>query len=373
MADTLDRLRLARSESVGPITYRRLLERFEDAPAALHALPDLARAGGRAEPLRIATRDEVAREAEALAKLGGRFLYVGDPDYPPLLAELADAPPVIAVLGPPALLAASALGMVGARNASANGLRFTENLAAELAVPHVIVSGLARGIDSAAHKGAMAAGRTVAVIAGGLDVPYPPENAALQAAIAKTGAVVAEAPLGTAPLARHLPKRNRIIAGLVRGLVVIEAAARSGSLLTARLALEAGREIFAVPGSPMDPRAAGANGLIKQGAHLIETAADVLDNLPVRPGHGFRPSGMGEPPRLWGAPGAEAGELSRARRLVPPLIGPEPVAVDEIARRCQLTQGTVWAVLLELELAGQVYSLQGNRVARYAERAAEDF
>jgi DNA processing protein len=367
MADPLARLRLARSEGVGPITYRRLLDRFADAESALGALPELARAGGRSETLRIATRDEAQAEAAALARLGGRFLYVGDADYPPLLAELADAPPVIAVLGAPALLGASALGMVGARNASANGLRFTENLAAALAAAHVIVSGLARGIDSAAHKGAMAAGRTVAVIAGGLDVPYPPENAALQAAIAQSGAVVAEAPLGTAPLARHFPKRNRIIAGLVRGLVVIEAAARSGSLLTARLALEAGREIFAVPGSPMDPRAAGANGLIKQGAHLTENAADVLDNLPVRPGHGFRPSGFGEPAALWGAGDASAGELTRARRLIPPLVGPEPVTVDEIARRCQLTQGTVWAVLLELELAGRVYSLTGNRVARIAE------
>jgi DNA processing protein len=271
------------------------------------------------------------------------------------------------------LLSASAVGMVGARNASANGLRFTEGLAAELAAAHVIVSGLARGIDSAAHQGAMAAGCTVAVIAGGLDVPYPPENAALQAAIAKNGAVVAEAPLGTAPIARHFPKRNRIIAGLVRGLVVVEAAARSGSLLTARLANEAGREIFAVPGSPMDPRAAGANGLIKQGAHLTENAADVLDNLPVRPGQGYRAAGFGEPDPLWAPPGADAAELAAARRLVPPLVGPEPVAVDEIARRCQLTQGAVWAVLLELELAGQVYSLTGNRVALYGERAAEDF
>jgi DNA processing protein len=367
LADDLDRLRLARSEGVGPITYRRLLERFSDVTAAIDALPALARAGGRAASPRIPPRDEVAREAEALARLGGRFLYLGGAEYPPLLAELADAPPVIAVLGPASLLTKSAIGMVGARNASANGLHLTETLATALAAQHVIVSGLARGIDSAAHAGAMVTGQTVAVIAGGLDRPYPPENAALQAAIAQNGVVVAEAPLGTAPIARHFPKRNRIIAGLVRGLVVIEAAARSGSLLTARLANEAGREIFAVPGSPLDPRAAGANGLIKQGAHLIESAADVFDNLPTGLFAATRRYGYSEEGALWEEAATTTSDLDRARRLVPSLIGADPVAVDEIARRCQLTHGTVSAVLLELELGGQVYSLTGNRVARVAD------
>ena len=261
----------------------------------------------------------------------------------------------------------------GARNASSNGMRMAETLAAELAVRHPIVSGLARGIDAAAHTGAMRSGRTVAVIAGGLDVPYPPENAVLQARIAANGAVVAEAPLGTAPQGRHFPKRNRIIAGLVLGLVVVEAAARSGSLLTARLANEAGRELFGVPGSPLDPRSAGANDLIRQGAHLTETAADVLANLPSHPGAQglardplFRRPGPGfaEPPAPWSEPRADAATMARARREIPPLLGADPVAVDEIARRCQLSNAAVLAVLLEIELAGRVETLPGNRVVR---------
>jgi DNA processing protein len=226
------------------------------------------------------------------------------------------------------------------------------------------------------HTGALRTGKTIAVIAGGLDLPYPPENEKLQRLIAEQGAVVAEAPLGTAPIARHFPKRNRIIAGLVLGLVVIEAAARSGSLLTARMALEAGRELFGVPGSPLDPRSKGANDLIRQGAHLTETAADVLANLPDHPArqglardpmfqHGL--PGFAEPAFAWADPAEGARELTRARREIPALIGTDPVGVDEIARRCQLSGAAVMAVLLELELAGRVETLAGNRVARPAD------
>ncbi|HTJ90351.1 MAG TPA: DNA-processing protein DprA [Acidocella sp.] len=374
-----DRLRLIRTESVGPVTYRRLMARFATPKEALAALPELARAGGRATPPVIPPAAKVEAELRAVQRMGGQILFLGGPGYPPLLAQLLDAPPAISVLGAPENLSARAVGIVGARNASANGMRFAEILGAELAATLAVVSGLARGIDAAAHTGAMRAGKTIAVIAGGLDQPYPPEHAALQARIAEQGAVVTEAPLGTAPVARHFPKRNRIIAGLVLGLVVIEAAARSGSLLTARLALEAGRELFGVPGSPLDPRSAGANDLIRQGAHLTEAAADVLANLPDVPGRvGLSrdpmfqrgtPSGFAEsslPLRMEDEKADEA-ELARGRRAILDMIGAEPVGVDEIARRCQLSLSAITAVLLELELAGRVETLAGNRVARHVD------
>ena len=311
-ADAIDRLRLARTEGVGPVAYRRLLARYGSAAAALDALPGLARAGGRPSPQAVPSPDDAMRELRGFAKLGARMLFAGEPDYPPLLALLDDAPAAIAVLGDPALLANRAIALVGGRNASANGQRMAENLAAELARSLVVVSGLARGIDAAAHAGAMQTGRTIAAVAGGLDMPYPPEHADLQRRIAESGAVVTEAPLGTAPQARHFPRRNRIIAGLALGVVVIEAALRSGSLITARLAQEAGRELFAVPGSPLDPRSRGANDLIRQGAHLTETAQDVLDNLPDHPsreGLARDPlfaqdtaPGLAEPLESWGNP-----------------------------------------------------------------------
>jgi DNA processing protein len=373
--DGLDRLRLARTEGVGPLTYRRLLRRFPDPVEAIAALPELARAGGRRAPLRIPTRAEARREADAVAAAGGRMLVLDGPGYPPFLALLEDPPPVIAVLGQPDALTARAVALVGARNASANGMKLAAGLAEELARSGlVIVSGLARGIDTAAHRGAMRGGRTVACIAGGLDKPYPRENAALQAEIAEQGgAVVAEAPLGTAPQSRHFPKRNRVIAGLALGVVVVEAAPRSGSLITARLAHEAARELFAAPGSPLDPRCRGSNDLIRQGAHLTESAADVLANLPEHPrsrGLGrdplFRsllPEAAAEPAATPLAPPESASELAQARRQVVELLGASPLAVDDLMRHCQFSPAAVMAVLLELELAGRVETLPGNRVA----------
>jgi DNA processing protein len=357
---SLGLLRLARTESVGPVTYRRLLARFSGPEDALDALPALAKSGGRATPPRIPSLAETEREYETVSRLGGVFLFLDQPGYPEYLAELPDAPPAIAVLGDAALLSSRSVGIVGARNASANGMRLAAHLAAEIAPHLTVVSGLARGIDTAAHEGALRGGRTIAVIAGGLDVPYTPENADLQRRIVENGAVVAEAPLGTAPIGRHFPKRNRIIAGLALGLVIIEAAPRSGSLLTARLAVEAGREIFAVPGSPLDPRARGGNDLLRQGAHLTETAEDVLTNLPVRR---TPPPGFAEPPPpLWEDDRAPEEELLRARREIPTLLGPEPVGVDEIARRCQLSITSIRAVILELELAGRAECLAGDKV-----------
>ncbi len=353
----IDRLRLLRTDGVGPITWRRLLRRYGRADAAIAALPGLAAAGGRAAPPKVPGRDAAERELEQVARLGGRMLFLDTPGYPALLAETEDAPPALIVLGDPAALDAPAVALVGSRNASVNGRRIAETLAEALAgAGLVVVSGLARGIDAAAHEGALRSGRTVACVAGGVDMPYPPEHAALQARIAAQGAVVTEAPLGTAPQARHFPRRNRVIAGLTLGVVVVEAAPRSGSLITARLAQEANREVFAVPGSPLDPRCRGANNLIRQGAFLVEEAADVLDNLPAAPRRR-----LAEPAPDWPEPPPP--ELAAARVALPDLLGPAPTSVDDLLRRCQLSAATVMSALLELELAGRVEVLPGNRWA----------
>ncbi|MFC7477553.1 DNA-processing protein DprA [Dankookia sp. GCM10030260] len=364
-AEALARLRLARTDGIGPLTFRRLLERHGNAGAALTALPRLA--ARRGTPFALHPEAEARRELEALHRLGGRLLFAGLAPYPPLLEMQEDAPPVLALLGDPAALAPRAVALVGARNASAAGRRIAEDLAESLAAAGLtVVSGLARGIDAAAHLGALRRGRTIACVAGGLDQPYPPDHARLQARIAaEGGAVLAEAPLGIAPLARHFPRRNRIVAALSLGVVVIEAALRSGSLITARMALEAGRELFAVPGSPLDPRARGSNDLIRQGAHLVESAEDVLPHLPeaphaaplfaarsawseaepVRPIVAASPEDSGIPPQVLD------------------LLGGSPIAVDEVMRRCHLSPSAIQAILLDLELAGRVELLPGNRVA----------
>jgi DNA processing protein len=370
----IDRLRLVRSEGVGPVTYRRLLDRFHSAGAALEALPRLARAGGRASPPLIPSVEDTRRELNRTRALGARVIFLGTPDYPPLLAMLDDAPPCLAVMGDLGLLSARAVAVVGGRNASANGQRVAEALSGDLARHLVVVSGLARGIDAAAHEGALRTGRTVAVIAGGLDVPYPPENAPLQRRIAEAGAVVSEAPPGTVPQARHFPRRNRIIAGLSLGVVVVEAAPRSGSLITARIAQDAGREVFAVPGSPLDPRARGGNDLIRQGAILTESADDVLANLPgLPPGLPVEPTlglGFAEPPPAWHEPEDRPADLDKARQDVLALLAPTPTKVDDLVRRCQFSSSAVMAVLLELELAGRIEALPGCRIALLSDTAS---
>ncbi|CAA9280783.1 MAG: Rossmann fold nucleotide-binding protein Smf possibly involved in DNA uptake [uncultured Acetobacteraceae bacterium] len=361
-ADAAARLRLARTDGVGPQTFRRLLERFGSAAAALEEMPRYGQGRLRAPP-----EAEAWREMEAVAALGGRFIFLGTPGYPPLLDTLTDPPPVLALLGDPAVLGPRAVAVVGARNASAAGRRIAGDLAEALAGHGlVVVSGMARGIDAAAHLGAMRTGRTVAVVAGGLDQPYPPENTALQARIAaEGGAVLAEAPLGTAPIARHFPRRNRIVAGLVLGVVLVEAAVRSGSLITARLGLEAGREIFAVPGSPLDARCRGSNDLIRQGAHLTEGLEDVLAHLPqapeAEPSFRYRPS-PGRMPAT-ANPGAAAHPPTGDEAQVIDLLGASPISVDDVLRRCHLSTPVVQAILLDLELTGRVEMLPGNRVA----------
>jgi DNA processing protein len=355
--ERIDRLRLIRSDSIGPVTYRQLLARFGSACAALAAIPDLAaRGGGR--PPRLADRAAILREMEQVARIGAHYLFMGEASYPSLLAEVDSAPPVLIVKGEPALLARQSVAMVGARNASAAGCRFARGLAHKLGEEGtIIVSGLARGIDSAAHDGSIETG-TIAVVAGGIDIFYPPENEARQRAIGERGLVLAEQPPGTEPHARHFPSRNRIIAGLSLGTVVVEAAPRSGSLITARLAADFGREVMAVPGSPLDPRAQGCNLLIRDGASLVQTAEDVLEAIsPLRAIPLREPGGDYQPVPT------PAEVTEDERQALGSLLGRTPVAVDELLRQSGLAAAAVHTSLLELELAGRLERHAGGRVS----------
>ena len=354
--DQIDRLRLIRSDQIGPITYFQLLARFGSAQAALEAIPELAaRGGGR--PPRIARADEIAREIERVERLGARYLFAGEDGYPALLGQIETAPPVLIACGDFGLLDRTVIAMVGARNASAAACRFARQLARELGLSGAaIVSGLARGVDTAAHDGSIETG-TIAVIAGGIDIFSPPENEARQRAIAERGLLLAEQPPGTEPRARHFPWRNRIIAGIAIGTVVVEAAPKSGSLITARQAADFGREVMAVPGSPLDPRAQGCNLLIRDGATLIQNAEDVLEAI--RPLH---PGLLREPAGRYDVPG-ETDVDDTARRLVEELLGPTPVGVDEIVRQSGLSVAIVQTVLLELELGGRLERHAGGRAS----------
>ncbi len=379
--ESLARLRLARTDGVGPLTFRRLLERFGDARAALDGLPAWSARGGT--PLRPPEPGDARREHDAVRAVGGGFAHWGEPGYPDLLALLDDAPPMLTLLGDPALLDARQVAVVGARNASAGGRRVAEELAEGLAAAGIAVcSGMARGVDAAAHVGALLAkggARTVAVLPGGLDVAYPPENAALQSRVASEGLLVAEAPFGTAPLARHFPRRNRVVAGLSLGVAVVEAALRSGTLITARLAIEAGREVWAVPGSPLDPRCAGSNDLLRQGAILCERAEDVLDTLPAAPhalpprraSSGPRPAPAPRPPASRDADGPSPAVDDAMQVLA--LVGFSPVPVDEVIRRCHLSASAAQAALFDLELSGRVEMLPGNRIIRSVVAGREGF
>ena len=357
MADPREaRLRLLRSANIGPITWRQLTLRFGSAEAAIEALPMLAARGGGRAPA-IADTGAVRREIAAVERLGARYLFVDDADYPPLLAELENAPPALIVRGDLALMQRSCVAMVGARNASAAACRFARQLALGLGEAGVtVVSGLARGIDTAAHIGSIGNG-TVGVIASGIDLAFPPENAELQERVATEGLLVAEQPPGTEPLARFFPSRNRIIAGLALGTVVVEAAPRSGSLITARIAAEAGRDVMAVPGSPLDPRAQGCNLLIREGAVLIQSVEDVLEQI--RP---IDPRAVRSPVnRFEGSASQNASERERATMI--DLLGSVPVSIDEIVRQSGMPPAIVQTVLLELELAGRLERHAGGRVS----------
>ena len=361
-AERCDWLRLWRSQNVGPSTFFNLMRHFGSAAAALEAVPGMSVRGGRARAIKVASPAMAEREIEALEALGGRLIGWGEPDYPRPLAAIADPPPLIQVRGNVHLLCRPCLAIVGARNASAAGRRFARDIAAEIGrAGFVIVSGMARGIDTAAHQGGLETG-TIAAVAGGVDVIYPEENTALYGDIHARGACLSEHPPGTRPTARHFPPRNRLISGLSLGVLVVEAAPRSGSLITARMALEQGREVFAVPGSPLDPRYRGTNGLIRQGAVLTESAGDILDALA-----GMTSTPLAEPgTEDFGAAIARApaeDELARARGTVCEMLGPVPVTVDELLRECQMSAPVVLTILLELELAGRLERHPGGRVS----------
>ena len=358
-AERRDWLRLARSQNVGPVTFAALIGRFHSAAAALDELPRLARRGG-ASDLRIPSKEEAERELDATARLGGRIIACVEPDFPAGLAAL-DAPlPVISVLGDCNVLSREMIAVVGARNASALGRKFAGQLAAGLGhAGLVVVSGLARRIDTAAHEGALATG-TIAVLAGGIDDIYPPENARLYEHIKEKGAIVSEMPVGQKPQAQHFPRRNRIISGLSRGVVVVEAAEGSGSLITARFALEQGREVFAVPGSPLDPRAKGTNHLLREGAALVESAEDVLDAL--RPLLGGPSRESLEDPLVRNEPAQKYAPDEGLRHAVLELLGTVPVSVDEIIRQSGAPAAAVVSVILELELAGRVHRETGGGI-----------
>jgi DNA processing protein len=357
-----DWLRLARTQNVGPVTFAALVARFGSASAALDAVPRLAKHGGAAN-FRIPSITDAEEEFDALAKCNGSFIASCEESFPPGLAATDPPPPILAVLGNPALLSRETVAIVGARNASALGRKLATNLAAELGRAGLtIVSGMARGIDAAAHGAALSSG-TCAVLAGGVDVVYPPEHRSLYDSIRAEGAVVSEMPMGECPQARHFPRRNRIISGMSRGVVVVEAAENSGSLITATYALEQGREVFAVPGSPLDPRARGTNRLIRQGATLTESAEDVLEVLRPMLRNAFR-----EPETsalLPSEPNLEPAtcETENLQRAILELLGPSPITVDDLIRQCGVPAAVVLTTLLELELAGRAQRQAGNRVS----------
>lgn len=358
-AERFNRLRLIRSANIGPVSYMQLLGRFGSAGAALDALPDLARRGGGRLP-KIAEKAAIEAEITSVKRLGAAYLFLGEAPYPAALAELTNAPPVLSYRGNLELFQRPMVSIVGARNASAAACRFARQLALDLAREGVtVVSGLARGIDTAAHIGAINDG-TVAVIASGIDIAFPSENIELQEKIARDQLLIAEQPPGTEPLARHFPYRNRIIAGLSSGTVVVEAAPRSGSLITARLAGEYGRDVMAVPGSPLDARARGCNGLIREGATLIQNAGDVLETirpLDLRVVRETRPLPM----TICTPVPQDADESDRTR--VTGLLSGSAVSVDELVRQSGVDVSLVQLILLELELAGRIERHAGGRVS----------
>ncbi len=355
-------LRLIRSDNVGPATFRDLINHFGSAEAAIEALPELSRRGGATRSVRIASRDEAMRELDAASRHGAVFIGIGEPDYPPALRQIDGAPPLIAVKGNLAALIKPSVGIVGSRNASISGAKFAAMIARDAGrAGYVVTSGLARGIDTAAHRASLDTG-TIAVLAGGLDQPYPPENLGLLNDITDgNGLSVSEMPFGWEPRARDFPRRNRLIAGISLGVVVVEAAERSGSLITARMAADFGRLVFAVPGSPLDPRCHGTNGLLKEGAIITTGPDDVLAALaPLSQLDLFSPPIVEEPTK-------DSSDMmppdEDARGIIVNALGPTPVEVDDIIRHTELPASTVYLILLELDLAGRLHRHSGGMVS----------
>jgi DNA processing protein len=393
-AQRYDWLRLARCDQVGPRTFVALVNRFGGAGAALAALPDLIARGTTRAGLKVATTADIDREIEAADRMGVRFVARGEPDYPPLLDTIDSAPPILAIRGDPAVFARPAVAIVGARNASAGGLVLAERLARGVAEGgYVVVSGLARGIDARAHTAVLETG-TIAVLPGGHDRPYPPEHAGLLDRLVERGAALSEMPFGWEPRGRDFPRRNRLVSGLALGTVVVEAARRSGSLITARFALEQGRDVFAVPGSPLDPRAEGPNDLLRDGAILCAGAEDILRSVTRRPppqgelvfeSHAAAdeplwdeldladvapvrapPRGMAEPDPPAAPPPAPltgASGRDRAAERIVALLGPAPVSIDDLSRAAQLPPADLRGLLVELELAGRLARHGGDLIS----------
>ena len=362
-ADPISVLRLIRTEGIGPMTFFHLLKFCGDVERAIEMAPTISARGGRKKALAVTSRAAAEREYAAILKFGAKIVLYGEETYPRLLQTIPDAPPLLMVLGHPHLWQpTNIVAMVGARNASANGCAFTRKLATELGnKQHLVVSGLARGIDTHAHTASLATG-TVAVIAGGIDTIYPPENEKLYRAIAEAGAVISEAPFGSQPIARSFPARNRIIAGMSAGTLVVEASLKSGSLITAQYALDYGRDVFAVPGSPMDPRAAGTNHLIREGALMVESAQDILGNLNP-PGSlplaEHSNGGFAEPP----ASVTDEAMLHEAREAVLLALSAAPTTMDDVLVATGLSAHYVMAACLELELAGRIMRHAGAKIS----------
>jgi DNA processing protein len=361
--EKLDWLQLIRTENIGPITFHNFIDYYGSADAALKALPQLAAKSKRKKPLKAAPRKDIEREYEALKKRGGDIVIATEDVYPLALGALEDAPPVLSYIGDVALFNKPTLGVVGSRNASHNGRKFTQSLATELGTQNqVIASGLARGIDTAAHIGALESG-TIAVVAGGVDIIYPPENTKLYEEICEKGLVVAESPLGMPPRARDFPRRNRIVSGLSQGVIVVEANMRSGSLITARLAAEQGRDVYAVPGHPMDPRAEGPNHLIREGAQLIRHADDIMEHVRDFSGTTLRDSALQKFDHLPMQDISHEQDTGDIKELLRDNLSHTPTKIDELVREFTLPVSAVQQALIEMELDGEIERLPGNRVS----------
>ncbi|MEM7666750.1 MAG: DNA-processing protein DprA [Pseudomonadota bacterium] len=364
-SEAFARIRLLRSPNIGPVSYRQLLARFGTAAQAIEALPDFASRGKRS--YRPVPTDKIEREIEGVRSSGARYLFHDQPDYPALLAELDSAPPIITCRGNLALASQPCVAMVGARNASAAAVKLARDFATELEIlGFAVVSGLARGIDGACHEGAFPC--TIGVIASGIDIAYPPQHSELQERIATEGLLIAEQPPGTEPRGRHFPSRNRIIAGLASGTLVVEAAPKSGSLITARLAGEAGREVMAIPGSPLDTRSLGCNQLIRDGAVLVqspEEVAELLEGFTGNPRSTFRVAEGGtdfDYEELRALEWGEAKEVDGGD-AIGRLLTKAPIAVDELIRQSGASSAAVHMALLELELAGELERHSGGLVS----------
>lgn len=351
-------LRLIRTENIGPLTFERLIRQFRKASRALNALPDLARLGGKQSRLQLYAEDKALREMEAVQKFGAQLLASCEPDYPPLLREIPGPPPLLTIKGNRPLLASRTFAVVGARNASMAAKKITTDISQQLGENlWTVASGLARGIDACAHQATLESG-TIAVIAGGIDNIYPSENEKLYHRIASEGVLIAESPFGTKPQANLFPKRNRIISGLSEGVLVIEAALKSGSLITARYALEQGRDVYAVPGSPLDPRARGTNHLIREGAILTESYEDIERELAT--GASTKELSAAPPPEI---PPLESMDLEPARKILLENLNYTPIRVDNLLEEYQIPSATLWALLLELEIAGRLNRQPGGYIS----------